>query len=487
MTPSPDEAEFGGSSGHQPDDELLSDASHAALDPEGVWANIERKVFATNDFFRLWLAQCVTSIGDWIFFLAITITAARVGGGTPEAAIGFVVAARIVPGFFFSQFAGVLADRWDRRHLMITCDLGRAAVVLALPFVDHVWQLVVVSLALEAFTLLWIPAKEASVPNLVPKEHLTTANSLSLFATYGTFPIASLLFISLAAAGTRIEGLGLADFFRADQASLAFYVDAGTFLLSASLLWSIKMRTSFRPPTSVAGNKLDLGSTWHEFREGWRYIFINPSVRAVNLGLAAGLVGGGMLIPLGSIYSIQVLDAGERGFGAMATALGVGVALGVLLLTLTQKRFSTKSMFVNALFGAGISLLVAASLNSLGGVVIAVGALGICAGGVYVLGFTILHEEADDEVRGRIFAALYSLVRLCVLLALVVGPFLAVGFNRISEAIFGGSVTLLGIEIPLPGVRWTLWLAGWIIIAAGVMAALSLKAGSKAKLRAVDP
>lgn len=398
-----------------------------------------------------------------------------------------MVAARILPGFFFSQFAGVLADRWDRRHLMITCDIGRAAVVLALPFVDHVWQLVAVSLALEAFTLLWIPAKEASVPNLLPKEHLTTANSLSLFATYGTFPIASLLFVSLAAAGTHIEGLGLADFFRADQASLAFYVDAGTFLLSALLLWSIRMPRSFQPPTKIDGDKLDLGSTWHEFREGWRYIFINPSVRAVNLGLATALLGGGMLIPLASIYSIEVLDAGERGFGSMATALGLGVGLGVLVLSLTQKRFSTKGMFVKAVFGAGICLLVAASLNSLGGVVIVVLGLGVCAGALYVLGFTILHEEADDEVRGRIFGALYSLVRLCVFLALVMGPFLAVGFDELSGAIFGGSVTLLGIEFRLPGVRWTLWLAGLIIIGAGVIAARSLKAGKKAKLRSVDP
>ena len=94
-------------------------------------------------------------------------------------------------------------------------------------------------------------------------------------------------------------------------------------------------------------------------------------------------------------------------------------------------------------------------------------------------------EEADDEVRGRIFAALYSLIRLCIFLALVIGPFLAVGFDRLSEAIFGGSVTLFGVEMRLPGVRWTLWLAGLIIIAAGVMAAMSLKADKRAKLKAV--
>ena len=465
-------------------DELLSDSSHAALDPQGVWANLERRVFGSNQFFRLWLAQTVTSMGDWIFFLAITITAARIGGGSPEAAVGLVVGARIVPGFFLAQLAGVLADRWDRRRLMVVCDVGRAGVVLFLPFVDTLWQLVIASLALEAFTLLWIPAKEASVPNLVPKSHLTTANSLALLATYGTFPLASLLFVGLAAGGDRLEDLGAGEFLRIDQASLAFYVNAFTFVLSALLIWTLVL-PRVRSSTSVDGDKLDLAATWREFHEGWRYIFINPTVRSVNLGLATGLIGGGMLIPLGSVYSIEVLGAGERGFGAMLTGLGVGVGLGVLLLSLMRKRLRKRLLFIRAVLGAGASLLVAASLNSLAGVIVAVGALGICAGAVYVIGFTLLHEEAEDEIRGRIFAALYTLVRFCVLLALVMGPFLAVAFDKLSDRTTDGSVDIFGWTLLLPGVRLTLWLAGLIIIAAGVLATTSLRAGSRARLRAV--
>ena len=81
---------------------------------------------------------------------------------------------------------------------MVACDIGRAAVVATLPFVDNLSAWCSSSLALEVFTLLWSPAKDATVPNLVPPDHLTTANSLSLAAAYGTFPFAALLF---AAAG----------------------------------------------------------------------------------------------------------------------------------------------------------------------------------------------------------------------------------------------------------------------------------------------
>ena len=163
------------------------------------------RVFGSRPFFRLWRMQVLSATGDWLGFLAIAVTAARVGGGTPEAAVGFVVAARIVPGFFLAPVAGVFADRWNRKKLMVVCDVGRAVTLLWLPFVDHVWQLVVASLVLEVFTLLWAPAKEAVVPHLVPVSHLTSANSLSLAAAYGSFLPASVLFTLLSRVAEPIE------------------------------------------------------------------------------------------------------------------------------------------------------------------------------------------------------------------------------------------------------------------------------------------
>ena len=91
----------------------------------------------------------------------------------------------------------MLVDRWDRKKVMVTCDIGRGLVLATLPFIHTVWGLVLASFLLEIGTLFWAPAKEASVPNLVPADQLTTANSLSLVAAYGTFPIASFVFAVL--------------------------------------------------------------------------------------------------------------------------------------------------------------------------------------------------------------------------------------------------------------------------------------------------
>jgi MFS family permease len=125
-----------------------------------------------------------------------------------------------------------------------------------------------------------------------------------------------------------------------------------------------------------------------------------------------------------------------------------------------------------------VSLLVAASTSALEFASIFVGGLGICAGSVYVLGFTLLHESVDDELRGRIFSALYTLVRFCVLIAFVVGPFLAGALEKLSTNAFGTppEVTIAGVSIGVPGVRLTLWLAGLIIIGAGILATMSLRA-----------
>ena len=139
------------------------------------------RMFGSPQFFHLWVTQVASATGDWLGFLAIAALAARICPALsrrPRSAS--VMSARIVPGFFLGAASGVIVDRFDRKRVMVTCDLGRAAVLVTLPFVDTVVGLVVASLVLECFTLLWTPAKEASVPNLVPPDHLTTANSLSL-------------------------------------------------------------------------------------------------------------------------------------------------------------------------------------------------------------------------------------------------------------------------------------------------------------------
>jgi dTMP kinase len=106
------------------------------------------RLFNSDAFFRLWLAQVVSSLGDWIGFFAVAALAARLGGGSPETAISLVLAVRMIPGLFLGTMAGVLADRWNRKHVMVVCDISRGVVLLSLLFARHVWQLAIASLLL---------------------------------------------------------------------------------------------------------------------------------------------------------------------------------------------------------------------------------------------------------------------------------------------------------------------------------------------------
>ncbi|MCY3967347.1 MAG: MFS transporter, partial [bacterium] len=108
------------------------------MESEGPLETRTQRVFGSTQYFRLWIAQVLSSCGDWLGLFAILITAERIGGGTPEASVAYVMIARFFPGLIFGSAAGVLVDRWDRKRTMIASDIGRAATLLWLPFVDFV-------------------------------------------------------------------------------------------------------------------------------------------------------------------------------------------------------------------------------------------------------------------------------------------------------------------------------------------------------------
>jgi dTMP kinase len=427
------------------------------------------RLFGSVGFFRLWLAQVVSAMGDWLGFLAVVAIAKQVGGGSGAGAISLVMTARMVPGLFLAPLAGVLVDRWNRKTVMVCCDVGRAVVLVTLPFVDSLFGLVVASLLLELATLLWSPAKEASVPNLVPTSHLTTANSLSLAAAYGTFPVASLLFAGLEKFGDHLGGTSSLSFFRFGQdGSMSIYVDVLTFVASALFISTLLLPPSRRTQQAELG--VDFNGPFRDLREGWHFMFTDRVVRAVMLALATGLIGGGMVLPLGDLFSRDVLGGGSAGFGLLISAMGFGMAAGVVLLSALQKRLPKHRVFSLAVLGAGTSLLIGASMSALTPALICVGALGLCAGAVYVLGFTILHETVADELRGRIFSSLYTLVRVCLLLSFAVGPLLADRLGALSTHWLHEEVHVAAVHVAVPGVRLALWASSLTIIGAGFLA-----------------
>ncbi|MYB03690.1 MAG: MFS transporter [Acidimicrobiaceae bacterium] len=453
------------------------DEAFEAARPSG---RLER-IFGTRAFFRLWIAQVVSATGDWLGLVALIALADQLAPeGSKSTAIALVLIPRVAPGFFLATAVGVIVDRLNRKRVMVACDVGRALVLVTLPFVDTIVGLVVASFLLELLTMMWQPAKEATVPNLVPREKLTAANSLNVAAAYGMFPVAAGAAALLAKAAEAMPDEGWVTNLRLNEEGLAFYVDALSFLVTALIIWSIAIPSRTRDERrAMKRGSLDLGGAIRELREGWRLVGKNPIVRSVNVGLATAVMGAGMVILLGARFVDEVIVGREADFHAVLFSLGVGMAVGVGAASALQNRINRARGFTWSLMGAGVVLLVAASVDRLSLMIPLVVMLGMLAGPSYVLGFTLLHENVANEIRGRVFSALLVLVRLCFLIALTVGGVLTDLLDNLSDRWWDGFASVLGARVELPGVRLTLWLAALIIMVAGALATWSLRSAKR--------
>jgi len=435
---------------------FIPPSPHAEPIPPKPW-----QVFQAPGFPQLFAAQVVSSIGDWTGLVAILALASKVSAN----AVGFVMIARMLPGFLLAPLGGALVDRWNRKVVMVSCDIGRAGLLAVLPFWSNVLGLVVISFSIEVLTLLWGPAKDATVPNVVKDpDQLASANSLGLVAAFGTMPVGAVLFAVLAAVSAWLAHFSALDALHPHQASLAIWVDALTFLVSAMLISRLRLEKT-RLPTKETQSA---SQTWSDVVDGLKFIRSNALVRGVMIGLAGGLLGGGSIVPLGAVFAKQVLRADPSAFGFLTTALGVGAAIGVVTLLWLQRRLPRAFVFTTSVMIVGAAIVGVAFSSTLSFAILLVGLVGAGAGASYVTGFTLLQESVSDEMRGRMFGTLYTLVRVCLLLSLTIAPFVAASLDGLSKRLTNGEVAIGSAHLALPGVRLALVAGGLITIASGI-------------------
>ena len=148
---------------------------------------------------------------------------------------------------------------------------------------------------LEVLSLLWGPAKDASVPNVVRTDQLSAANSLGLAATWGTMPLGAVIFAALAGIAKWLGGFSALSRFSVDQESLAIWVDGATYIVSAMFIMRIVLPRHDRSEVE----HVPWTQTYKDMFEGLSLIRSQPMVRGVMIGIAGGLLGGGLMVPLG--------------------------------------------------------------------------------------------------------------------------------------------------------------------------------------------
>jgi dTMP kinase len=406
-------------------------------------------------FRRLWRSMAFSSLGDWLGLLATTAMAQQLSHGNytkANYAIAGVFIARLVPSVFLGPLAGVIADRFDRRKLMIVTDILRTVFYISIPIIHTFVWLYTATILVECVTLFWSPAKEASVPNLVPKEKLESANQVSLLAAYGTAPIAAVLFSFLALISGALANA--VPFFKGNSVDLALYINAASFAFGAWTAWGLH-----EIPKGAASKSASEVGVGKSLLEGWR------SVRKSKI--VSGLIVGMTVIGLARTF-VGDLGGGNAAYGVLFGSVFTGLALGIAFGPKVFAQFSRRRLFGASLTASGVFLVLLALIPNLVLAVFIVVVLGSFSGVCWVTGFTMLGMETADDVRGRTFAFMQSLIRVTLVAVLAISPLIAAVVGKRSLA-------FQNIHINYNGAAITIFFAGIIATAIGAVSYHQMK------------
>ena len=412
-------------------------------------------VLRITSFRRLWLALGLSSFGDWLGLLATAALAKNLASSSYTAqnfAIAGVFILRLAPAVLLGPLAGALADRLERRWTLVAGDLVRFALFASIPLVGTLGWLFGATLLIETAALFWGPAKDATVPNLVPRRRLEAANQVSLVVTYGSAPVAAVVYAGLALVTEGLNGLASSQF--VDPISLALYVNALTFLVSGLVIWRLPL------PPRPAPRQVQRG-VLVSIIDGWRFVGRTPVVRGLVIGMLGAFAAAGFVVGLSQTF-VSDLGAGQPGFAILFGAVFVGLALGMWSGPRLLEDFSRRRLFGLSLVFAGCFLVLLALVPNIVAAVLFVVLVGAGGGVAWVTGYTLLGLEVDDEVRGRTFAFVQSAARVVLVLVLAAGPALAAPIGTHRLRVPGHH------QLTYNGAAWVFLLAGVLAVVMGV-------------------
>jgi MFS family permease len=365
-------------------------------------------------FLRLWIGQGFSFVGDFVSTVALVILVVDLSGSA--SAVGGLLVARLVPTLA-SPLVGVLADRLDRRVILVASDLARAVLILAAVFARDLLVLYVLVFLMGLARTFFNPTIRAAFPSVVGEGDLTRANSL-ISATFS----ASIM-IGPALGGLLVASVGV---------ETAFILDAATYLVSAALLSRI--------PLSHAQGE-DGAGFGQELRAGLSYVAHARVPLAIVVGAFLTILAINMTIPAEVFLAKVTFDAGDAGYGLLVSLWGGGMVLGSALMTMLGDKASLiplyfLSVFVGALAlsGTGLAPIFVVAL-------IALTIEGIATGIDNVATDTILQERVPDAYLGRIFALRFFSYSAGEALAYAIGGLVVDAIGPRSTYLLAGIAT----------------------------------------------
>jgi MFS family permease len=348
-------------------------------------------LFKNRDFALLWVGQLLSQIGDQCLIVAaITLIS-----GLSSSPLAMLVPALSIaaPQIVFGLVGGVIADRVDRKLVMVVSDVLRALIVLPIILVTSLHQIWILYLAAAGLAIVGVsfyPARNASLPKIVPSGSLMAANGM----IQGSYVVA--LVVGPIVAGIAVEL----------WPPSAILLDSATFVLSAIAIAVMRIP---RNGSQASGIGVEKG-VWDDIKAGLNFIYRNQVLRRVLVVTAVASLGVGAVVLLAIPHLKAKLGAGGLEYGLAMSVLGVGSVLGGVLVTRISRRLSTSTVVGGMLTLAGAAIVAFAFAPSYVVVLVSVVALGmslvVARGALNAITQTL----APDEIRGRVQSAVNIIV-----------------------------------------------------------------------------
>ena len=389
----------------------------------------------------LWLGQIVSLFGDWFNLIA---SAALISQLTDSGlAIGGLFIVRMLAPFLVSPFAGVVADRYNRKSILIITDITRAVVILGFLFVrdsGNIWLLYVLTAIQMGISGVFFPTRNAILPDVVSENELGAANAL------GSATWSVMLSLGAALGGIVAGGWGIYP---------AFIIDSATFILSALLLSVIR----YTPTMELADAGRSLAAGLKQYADGIKYLFAKSDVLIISLqkGAIALVVGGGFQI-VQVVLAENVYVIGEGGgisLGLMYAVAGIGTGVGPIV---ARKFTRDRDRLLRIAIGAAylvcvVGMLIIAPMWGFVVVLFGLFLRAIATGVNWVFSTQLLLQIVPNQYRGRVFSTEFAVFTL----ASAVGT-AATGWILDSTFIdLSGLMVIMAVLTVIPGLFWMWW------------------------------
>jgi MFS family permease len=399
------------------------------------------EVLRSRNFFFLWLSQIISQFGDRLNQMAlIALVYQRAPGSTWELAKLFTFV--ILPVFLIGPVAGAYVDRWNRKKVMVICDLLRGVLVFLIPvfliYLKPIFPIYIIVFAVFSITRFFLPAKMAIIPDLVSQDKLLLANSLA--TTTGM--IAAILSFGLG--GLLVAAVG---------ARSGFYIDAASYFVSGAMVTFISLPADYKikkPKFSIIKRELREAikrSIPSDIKDGLRYLINKKEIRSIVAMLFILWSAIGAIYVIVIVFIQQNLGSVTKDLGLLAMFLGVGLFLGSLVYGRLGAGFSRLKTISFCLVVSGLTLtgftlglkqfpsfFLASMLAIL---------LGLGVSPIIISSNTLIHEVIRKEMRGRIFSSLEMVVHLAFLIFMFASSFLAEYIDKIWILISTAAVFII--------------------------------------------